>query len=298
MEPRTEYQTGRSIQIEDGNWFKLHNQIAEALAVADLSGMEFRLLWHLLRATYGWQRKQAEIGYEEFAAATNSSKSVVIRYLKRLEENGIIRSKGNGPKSKKTWWFNKYAEEWFKGDQMMTLEPSKGDQLVTSKGDQLVTSKGDQLVTSKGDQLVTPYKDIERQVNTGGKKPPQLTPQEHTTKRAAMTALNAELPAKERVPYVEPIAAYVGMTKLIDTDDVALMKVHRCAIKVHSMGATVQDLRNWWHDWKRDYRSKGASLSQFEKFISEQMEKHAPDAITEPELVYMGAVAPDPWTLQ
>lgn len=133
------------------------------------------------------------------------------------------------------------------------------------------------------------------EVSTPPQKP-RLAKQPHSQHQAAMTALNAELSAKERVPYVDPIAAYVGMSKLIETDDYALKKIHRSAIKVHTMGATVQDLRDWWNDWKRDYRSKGASLSQFEKFVSEQLEKHEPAAVVESEPVYMGPVMANPWT--
>jgi len=116
-----------------------------------------------------------------------------------------------------------------------------------------------------------------------GKPYTELTPQEHSLKRAAMTALNAELPAKERVPLVNPIAACVGMSKLIEVDDTALMNVHRSAIKIHAMGATVEDLRRWWQAWKEDYRSKNATLGQFEKFVSEQMEKSAPSPTMQPQ---------------
>lgn len=116
-----------------------------------------------------------------------------------------------------------------------------------------------------------------------GKPYTELTPQEHSLKRAAMTALNAELPAKERVPLVDPIAACVGMSKLIEVDDTALMNVHRSAIKIHAMGATVDDLRRWWPTWKADYRSKNATLGQFEKFVSEQMEKSAPSPAMQPQ---------------
>lgn len=107
-----------------------------------------------------------------------------------------------------------------------------------------------------------------------------LPKQEHSQKRAAMIALNAELDPKIRVPLVEPIAAYVGMTALIDADDAALMNVHRSAIKIHAMGATIDDLRRWWRTWKEDYRSNRPTLAQFEKFVSEQLEKSAPPPTT------------------
>lgn len=107
-----------------------------------------------------------------------------------------------------------------------------------------------------------------------------LPKQEHSQKRAAMVALNAELDPKIRVPLVDLIAAYVGMTALIDADDVALMNVHRSAIKIHTMGATIEDLRRWWGAWKEDYRSNRPTLAQFEKFVSEQLEKAAPPPTT------------------
>lgn len=145
-----------------------------------------------------------------------------------------------------------------------------------------LTTPGKDFLPAAGQEFLhrTEKETIER--NQGKEAPAAEAPntytpaQEHTLKRAAMTALNAELPAKERVPFVDPIAAYVGMTKLIEVDDTALMNVHRSAIKIHGMGATVQDLRDWWHTWKLDYRSKNATLSQFEKFVSEQLEKSAP----------------------
>lgn len=118
----------------------------------------------------------------------------------------------------------------------------------------------------------------EENIREGERKAPTadsyLPMQEHTKHVATMTALNALLPAKERVLYVDPIAGYMGVKSLIDSgDDKWLIKVHNLAVWAHSMGITVDDFRSWWSKWKKDFRSEGATEDQFKRFCGQRMDE-------------------------
>lgn len=145
---------GAEIQIEDGNWSKLHNAIWEALAVAPLSGAEFRCLMFLFRQTYGWKKKEDTISASQWADATGLERRSVIRTVQGLLNKNIIYRIDNGKTKAATWGFNKYVETW------QTVETS--DQNVTS--DEIDTSASDESDTKTSDQNVTHKR--ERKNNT------------------------------------------------------------------------------------------------------------------------------------
>lgn len=100
------------VQIENGNFARIHNEIAERLARTDLSGAEFRCLWFLLRKTYGYQKKEDTLSYSQFAEGTGLDKRSVRRALDRLIERNVICCRENGNNRPQTWLFNKYFEKW------------------------------------------------------------------------------------------------------------------------------------------------------------------------------------------
>ena len=100
------------IQIENGNFTRIHNDIVERLAQTDLSGSEFRCLWFLLRKTYGFQKKEDDISYSQFAEGTGLDRRNVMRSLDKLVQRGIVYRKENGNNRPQTWGFNKYFEQW------------------------------------------------------------------------------------------------------------------------------------------------------------------------------------------
>jgi phage replication O-like protein O len=117
VERRSEYKagkvaTGAEIQIEDGEYTRIHNMILESLSSAPLNGSEFRCLMFLMRKTYGWQKKDDKISLQQWEDGTGIKRQNVWATLKTLEAKKVIYSQDNGAGKSKTYGFNKYAEQW------------------------------------------------------------------------------------------------------------------------------------------------------------------------------------------
>lgn len=106
---------GESIQIDEGGFARVHNDILSTLAVARFTGSEFRCLLFLLRMTYGWQKKEDAISVSQWAEGVGvefEKRHNVWRTLQGLLEKNVIYARDNGNNRPKTWGFNKYIETW------------------------------------------------------------------------------------------------------------------------------------------------------------------------------------------
>ena len=82
-----------SPQLENG-YTQIANELAEAFAKVNLSAYESRILWFIMRKTYGFKKKTDAISLSQFAAGTGISTSNVIHTLARLKcRNLIVKSK-------------------------------------------------------------------------------------------------------------------------------------------------------------------------------------------------------------
>ena len=102
----------KDIQVENGGYTRIHNDILEALSKARLTGQEFRLLIFLLRKTYGWNKKEDAISLSQFAdgLGLKHPQKVVSILAELLSKNIIYRHKKRG-----LIWvygFNKHIELW------------------------------------------------------------------------------------------------------------------------------------------------------------------------------------------
>lgn len=103
------------IQIDDGEFTRLHNDILEKLALARLTASEFRCLMFLFRSTYGWQKKEDTISLSQWATGTGTDpekRHNMLRTLQGLVAKRVIYSIPNGNNKPATWGFNKYFDEW------------------------------------------------------------------------------------------------------------------------------------------------------------------------------------------
>lgn len=118
---------GADIQVELGNWAKVHNGILETLAKAKLDGREAKCLFFLLRMTYGKQEKQHDISLSLWAEGTDIDKRHVKPILDRLIQRRIIyrvdgkRGRGNTA----IYGFNKYFEQWDNEEKVPSTVPNK-----------------------------------------------------------------------------------------------------------------------------------------------------------------------------
>lgn len=103
---------GSDIQVEDGEYTRLHNLILEVLAQARFTASEFRVIIFLLRKTYGFGKKEDDLSLSQWEEGTNTDRTQVSRTLADLvEKNVIYRSHSPKPYCHR-YGFNKYVENW------------------------------------------------------------------------------------------------------------------------------------------------------------------------------------------
>jgi phage replication O-like protein O len=78
-----------SPQLEHG-YARIANEILESLALSDLTGYEYRIIFLLLRESYGRGKKEAELSYGEIAKRTRLDRSNVFRTLKNLHRRTVV----------------------------------------------------------------------------------------------------------------------------------------------------------------------------------------------------------------
>lgn len=138
--------TGGDIQVEDGNYTRIHNAILEAITLADFSKREYKCLLFLLRATYGWRKKQDVISYQQFADATGMTRTHAIETLTSLVDKKVIKKTETGSHKPAIWAFNKYIETW----QLVPETGTSNEQLVPETGTTLVPETGTRTSTRNG----------------------------------------------------------------------------------------------------------------------------------------------------
>ena len=76
-------------QLEDG-FTMVANEIIEELARINLCAYESRVLWFIIRKTYGWHKKNDWIALSQIVDSTGILKPNVSRTLKSLKARNII----------------------------------------------------------------------------------------------------------------------------------------------------------------------------------------------------------------
>lgn len=74
----------------DSGYFKIQNDIAESLALTNLSEYENRALWFIFRKTWGWNKDSDSISIGQFEKATGIDRGNIYPALKRLAEKKIV----------------------------------------------------------------------------------------------------------------------------------------------------------------------------------------------------------------
>lgn len=79
-------------QLEDG-YIRLADEIARAFMKINLSPQETRILWVIIKETYGWRQKEKTIPLTRFSELTSMSKPHICDVLKKLQARRIIAKK-------------------------------------------------------------------------------------------------------------------------------------------------------------------------------------------------------------
>ena len=127
-------QPGASPQLENG-YLRIAHEVWAQLMQAGLSGPELSLIMAVIRQTWGWKRKKAEISIAELRQMTSQPKSTTTRVLRVLVLRKIlIISKGGGRGVRSEWAFNKNWKAWLTVPHMRQLinSPTDGTVLATN----------------------------------------------------------------------------------------------------------------------------------------------------------------------
>ena len=102
-----------SPQKENG-YTGIANELLEKIVASGLNGTEMAIILHIIRKTYGFQKKQDEISLSQFMKAIPVSKPTVCNALNNLQLVKILKlvKKGSSLHSSNLWAFNKNYDEW------------------------------------------------------------------------------------------------------------------------------------------------------------------------------------------
>ena len=125
-----------SPQKEDG-YTAIANEIMEALAAYRIPGAQMQCLLHILRKTYGFNKKWDAISNSQFVKATGLIKQHVNRALKDLIDKNIVTKKGYRPAI--NYCFNKNYKTWKLSPKKVTV--TNNGSIVTKKGAKLSPKK-------------------------------------------------------------------------------------------------------------------------------------------------------------
>ena len=145
----------KDIQIDNGEFTRIHNDILDALAKSHLTGQEIRILLFLLRKTYGWNKKEDAISLSQFAdgIGLKHSQKVVSVLAELLSKKIIYRNKKVG-----LIWvygFNKHLDQW------LIATPPQGSSTLQGS-----TLEGTETTPPQGTGSSTPQGTNKRQLKT------------------------------------------------------------------------------------------------------------------------------------
>lgn len=97
-------------QKEDG-FTAIANELAEQFARLELNGSQWRIVWAVLRLTYGWRRKTRDMPLELLQEHTELSVKLLSRELKKLVERRVLIRQGSS-QYPKSYGLEKDYDKW------------------------------------------------------------------------------------------------------------------------------------------------------------------------------------------
>ena len=98
-------------QLEDGR-IEIANEIGDVLAKTHFSPAESKILWAVLRKTYGWHKKSDKLSFSQFEGLTGLDRRHISRALQRLITRNILFSSKAGIRHISEYGLQKNYELW------------------------------------------------------------------------------------------------------------------------------------------------------------------------------------------
>lgn len=138
------------IQIENGNFTRISNELLEQLAKTNLNGTQFKIVMVIFRYTYGFNRKGHDLSVAFISNATNTTTRQIKRELNKLIEKRVITVYKEATFStSRVIGLNKNYDEWINEDSNQENDKTPGERLDTTPGEQKDTTPGERLDTQE-----------------------------------------------------------------------------------------------------------------------------------------------------
>ena len=133
-------------QVENG-YTRIANELLDAICRLKISGNEFRILLFIIRKTYGYNRRSAEISLSEIAEAVGLKACHVSTSIKNLSKNHVIvvsERNGNKPRTLQlqkdySLWCMCYENRNSKNGNTENRNSKNGNTCVTENGNTSIT---------------------------------------------------------------------------------------------------------------------------------------------------------------
>ena len=100
------------LQVEDGKYTRIVNEVLEQLVKTALLASEFRIALFVIRKTWGYNKTEDVISLTQFRKGTGLSRTTIIAAIKNLTLKRLLVQRSVPPTSSKAYKFNKYWHEW------------------------------------------------------------------------------------------------------------------------------------------------------------------------------------------
>lgn len=127
-----------SPQAEEGH-VDIANELVDKFCQINFSAYEWRVLWAIIRKTYGWHKKTDIISLSQFSSITGLDRRVIHRVIKNLSALGVIAVIPGDDRKPVTYGFQKDYELWNLSAQRVTHHKLSPPTVVS------VTPRGDKL---------------------------------------------------------------------------------------------------------------------------------------------------------
>jgi phage replication protein O, N-terminal domain len=132
-----------SPQIENG-YTKIANELLEAITKTKLSSLQLRILLLILRYTYGFGRKEADLSLSFISEALEAKPNNISRELSFLKSIGIVYVEpARGVKPQKIS-INKNYESWGLG--LSKLSIIEIDNIIKNDNDRVIKTDNDSII--------------------------------------------------------------------------------------------------------------------------------------------------------
>jgi phage replication O-like protein O len=117
-------------QIEDGH-IDIANNIGDVLAQTYFSPAESKILWAILRKTYGWHKKLDKISYSQFEELTGLHSRHIGPAIKRLVKRNIIICSNSGERKISEYGLQKDYDKW----ELTPIQVTESDTDLSNRTD-------------------------------------------------------------------------------------------------------------------------------------------------------------------